>query len=126
METNEERGYQRLHGLFGIPVGPRDEPLSLASLAQVHEPIAALLLELQDNAPNPAKSVDSEGIPTGSTVMEIPATAQGDTSLNNEEAKKSEEEEKKKKAEKAKVGDTAVVANELLQKYLRRPRKPTA
>ena len=31
METNEERGYQRLHGLFGIPVGPRDEPLSLAS-----------------------------------------------------------------------------------------------
>ena len=46
METNEERGYQRLHNLFGIPVGPRDEPLSAASLAQVHEPIAALLLEL--------------------------------------------------------------------------------
>jgi threonine aldolase len=50
METNEERGYQRLHGLFGIPVGPRDEPLSLASLAQVHEPIAALLLELPQRA----------------------------------------------------------------------------
>jgi threonine aldolase len=46
METNEERGYERLHGLFGVPVGPRDEPLSSASLAQVHEPIAALLLEL--------------------------------------------------------------------------------
>jgi threonine aldolase len=46
METNEERGYQRLHGLFGIPIGPRDEPLSTASLAEVHEPIAALLLEL--------------------------------------------------------------------------------
>jgi threonine aldolase len=50
METNEERGYQRLHGLFGIPVGPRDEPLSMASLAQVHEPIAALLLELPQRA----------------------------------------------------------------------------
>jgi threonine aldolase len=46
METNEERGYQRLHGLFGIPAGPRDEPLSSASLAQIREPIAALLLEL--------------------------------------------------------------------------------
>jgi threonine aldolase len=46
METNEERGYQRLHGLFGIPIGPRDEPLSSASLAEVREPIAALLIEL--------------------------------------------------------------------------------
>ncbi|HEY8673999.1 MAG TPA: beta-eliminating lyase-related protein [Candidatus Dormibacteraeota bacterium] len=46
METNEERGYQRLHALFGIPAGPRDEPLSAATLAQVREPVAALLLEL--------------------------------------------------------------------------------
>lgn len=46
METNEERGYERLHGLFGVPVGPRDEPLSSASLAQLREPIAALLVEL--------------------------------------------------------------------------------
>jgi threonine aldolase len=46
METNEERGYQRLHVLFGIPIGPEDEPLSIASLAEVHEPIAAMLLEL--------------------------------------------------------------------------------
>jgi threonine aldolase len=46
LETNEERGYQRLHALFGVPVGPRLEPLSSASLAQVREPVAALLLEL--------------------------------------------------------------------------------
>jgi threonine aldolase len=46
METNEERGYQRLHALFGIPAGARDEPLSSATLAQVREPVAALLLEL--------------------------------------------------------------------------------
>jgi threonine aldolase len=50
METNEERGYQHLHGMFGKPVGPRDEPLSMASLAQVHEPIAALLIELPQRA----------------------------------------------------------------------------
>jgi threonine aldolase len=46
METNEERGYQRLHGLFGVPVGPREAPLALTSLEQVREPIGALLLEL--------------------------------------------------------------------------------
>ncbi len=46
MDANEERGYERLHGLFGVPVGPQEEPLSIASLAEVHEPIAALLLEL--------------------------------------------------------------------------------
>jgi threonine aldolase len=50
METNEERGYQHLHGLFGKPVGPYYEPLLLASLEQVHEPVAALLLELPQRA----------------------------------------------------------------------------
>lgn len=46
LETHEERGYQRLHGLFGIPVGSRHEQLSLKNLRNVHEPIAALLIEL--------------------------------------------------------------------------------
>jgi threonine aldolase len=50
METNEERGYERLHGLFGVPVGPPEEPLSSASLAQVHEPLAALLIEVPQRA----------------------------------------------------------------------------
>ena len=46
----EERGYQGLHGLFGIPVGPREEPLTLDALSGVHQPIAALLLELPQRA----------------------------------------------------------------------------
>jgi threonine aldolase len=50
LETNEERGYQCLHGLFGIPVGPRDQPLSAVSLGQVHERIAVLLVELPQRA----------------------------------------------------------------------------
>jgi threonine aldolase len=50
METNEERGFQHLHGMFGKPVGPYYEPLSMASLEQVHEPVAALLLELPQRA----------------------------------------------------------------------------
>jgi threonine aldolase len=46
----EERGYQGLHGLFGIPVGPREEPLTLRALEAVHQPVAALLLELPQRA----------------------------------------------------------------------------
>jgi threonine aldolase len=46
----EERGYQGLHGLFGVPVGPREEPLSLAALEAVRQPISALLLELPQRA----------------------------------------------------------------------------
>ncbi|MGH9029707.1 MAG: threonine aldolase family protein [Acidimicrobiales bacterium] len=46
LESHEERGYERLHGLFGVPVGSRSAPLSAADLEQVHEPLAALLIEL--------------------------------------------------------------------------------
>lgn len=46
LDSHEERGYQKLHGLFAVPVGPRNEPLSAASLEQVHEPVGALLIEL--------------------------------------------------------------------------------
>ncbi len=42
----EERGYIGLHGLFGIPVGSPGEPLSLAALESVRQPLGALLLEL--------------------------------------------------------------------------------
>lgn len=46
LDSHEERGYQQLHGLFAVPVGPRNEPLSTASLQQVHEPVSTLLIEL--------------------------------------------------------------------------------
>jgi threonine aldolase len=46
LDSHEERAYERLHGLFGVPVGARLEPLSLAGLEAVREPIAALLIEL--------------------------------------------------------------------------------
>jgi pSer/pThr/pTyr-binding forkhead associated (FHA) protein len=111
----------------GVPEVDRPTPLPNAKTPATtpdDEAAAALLLELQDNAPSPGtKGVDSEGIPTGSTVMEMPVNAES-APENTENGKKPEEDEKKKKeAEKAKVGDTATVANELLQNYLRRPRK---
>ena len=46
LESHEERGYQRLHGLFGVPVGDRNSPLTAADLLQVHDPLGALLIEL--------------------------------------------------------------------------------
>ena len=46
----EERGYQGLHGLFGIPVGSREGPLTLRALEGVRQPVAALLLELPQRA----------------------------------------------------------------------------
>ncbi|HTX62363.1 MAG TPA: beta-eliminating lyase-related protein, partial [Acidimicrobiales bacterium] len=46
----EERGYQALHGLHGVPVGPGQLPLSLEALRGVHQPLAALLLELPQRA----------------------------------------------------------------------------
>lgn len=46
LDSHEERGYQLLHGLLAIPVGPRSEPLSVASLSLVRQPLGALLIEL--------------------------------------------------------------------------------
>lgn len=46
LDTHEERGYQLLHDLFAIPVGPRNLPLTVANLNLVREPIGALLIEL--------------------------------------------------------------------------------
>lgn len=46
VDQHEGRGYERLHGLTGRPVGERDRLLTLADLEQVAEPVAALLIEL--------------------------------------------------------------------------------
>ena len=100
------------------------------------EAAAALLLSLQDDVPPPgSKGVDSEGVPTGSTVMEMPlppapedAKAQDPNAKSGDEqsTKTDEDHKKKEAAAKGKTGDTAIVASELLQKYLRRPRtKPS-
>jgi pSer/pThr/pTyr-binding forkhead associated (FHA) protein len=86
------------------------------------EAAAALLLSLQEEGTPPAGSpgVDAQGIPTGSTVMEMPAaSATGETPA--EQVK--QDDKTKADAAKPKVGDTSTAANSLLQKYLRRPRK---
>lgn len=46
LDWYEGRGYQRLHGLYGLPVGGIREPLSIHGLHTIYEAPAALLLEL--------------------------------------------------------------------------------
>jgi len=46
LDHHEGRGYERLHGLIGRPIGDPDRLLSVGDLDAVAEPLAALLLEL--------------------------------------------------------------------------------
>ncbi len=46
LDKYEERAYERLHGLVGIPCGPMFSTITTAALEQIREPYAALLLEL--------------------------------------------------------------------------------
>ena len=46
LELHEDKAYQRLHGLVGRTLGEGRELLTLADLEAVHEPLAALLIEL--------------------------------------------------------------------------------
>jgi threonine aldolase len=46
LEIHEQMGYSVLHGLRARLVGDPNEVITLADLEQIHEPVAALLLEL--------------------------------------------------------------------------------
>ncbi len=46
LELHEDKAYQRLHGLVGLNVGDRHNLITLADLEAIHEPLAALLIEL--------------------------------------------------------------------------------
>jgi threonine aldolase len=46
LEIHEHKAYQVLHGLHGVLVGSPDRLITLDDLNAVHEPLAALLLEL--------------------------------------------------------------------------------
>jgi threonine aldolase len=46
LDVHEERGYEHLHGLHACLVGGRDRLIGRAELAEVKEPLGALLLEL--------------------------------------------------------------------------------
>jgi threonine aldolase len=46
LDVHEERAYERLHGLVGVTCGEHTTPLTAQLLEEVHESVAALLIEL--------------------------------------------------------------------------------
>lgn len=46
LDRHEHFGYQRLHGLTGVPAGQPETLMTLEDLQGIHEPLAALLIEL--------------------------------------------------------------------------------
>jgi pSer/pThr/pTyr-binding forkhead associated (FHA) protein len=85
------------------------------------EAMAAMLLNMQEEGDSSLgiPGVDSEGVPTGSTVMDMPAPPLPEEGTGGEPGSAA----KKPDPAKAPTGDTSAAANTLLQKYLRRGRK---
>ena len=83
------------------------------------EAAAALLLSLQEEpgGVTPSTNVDSEGIPTGNTVMDVitPAAAPAPTEADKGGAGREQ-------AAKTASGNTSSAAKAILEKYMRRPR----
>jgi pSer/pThr/pTyr-binding forkhead associated (FHA) protein len=105
-----------------VPVDkPTPVPTTRSAAPTEDEAAAAMLLSLQDDggATSPDAPVDSDGIPTGSTVMEIMNPAAGGSDNKDESGKGGAAREK---AAKATQGNTSSAAKAILEKYMRRPR----
>jgi pSer/pThr/pTyr-binding forkhead associated (FHA) protein len=107
----------RIEKAVVAPSKPTPPPVTKAVEESDDESVAAMLLSLQDDG-TPAGSggeVDSQGVPTGSTVMNIAATT--DTTEENKAG-----DEKKAPPAKPATGNTSTAAKAILEKYMRRPR----
>ncbi|HEV3117656.1 MAG TPA: FHA domain-containing protein [Gemmataceae bacterium] len=105
-----------------VPVDkPTPVPMTKSAAPTDDEAAAAMLLSLQDDgsAPAPDMPVDSDGIPTGSTVMEIMNPVTGESKGKDEDPKGAAARDK---AAKAAQGNTSSAAKAILEKYMRRPR----
>jgi predicted component of type VI protein secretion system len=131
--VNEQpvKGEQELHDGDSLQIGPMLFEIHLEKTAVPNpapkppaetaddEAMAALLLSLPEgeDAGSGIRGVDSDGVPTGSTVMELPVPA------GVEEGKQTESEPNDQKASpKTGSGDTAAAAAALFRKYHRRGR----
>lgn len=88
------------------PATPKPPPAKAGS----DDDIAAMLLGMNDND-TPSSGSGSYGVPEGSTVMEIPTGEAKDAGQPKPEEKKTDSKE-----------DSSNAANELLRRYMRRPR----
>lgn len=131
------KGEQELHNQDNLMIGPllfrvvlevtpplsKPTPMPPTAPAAAHddEAAAALLLSLQDEPGGTSGNVnvDSEGVPTGSTVMDVIAPPSAKPA--EQEAEKTGAAEREKAAKTA-AGNTSSAAKAILEKYMRRPR----
>jgi pSer/pThr/pTyr-binding forkhead associated (FHA) protein len=85
--------------------------------------VAAMLLALQDDGAGPKSDlkVDSDGVPSGSTVMDMVSPVAADTDAKAKAAEPGKPAEKKPEAAKN-TPSSSSAAKALLEKYTRRPR----
>jgi pSer/pThr/pTyr-binding forkhead associated (FHA) protein len=132
------KGEQELHNQDNLAIGPllfrvvveatppvskpTPMPPTASTAARDDDAAAALLLSLQEEPGGPSGNVevDSEGVPTGSTVMDVIAPSPS-AKPPEPEAEKSGAAEREKAAKTA-AGNTSSAAKAILEKYMRRPR----
>jgi len=125
---------RELHDQDRLTVGPLEFRLVVESAARATRPTpvpapksapagsgdeeaAALLLSVQDDGDSsPSTNVDSEGVPTSTTIMELPTPGKETPLPGAEKVDKAE-------AAKQAAGNTSSAAKAILEKYLRRPRR---
>jgi len=131
------KGEQELHDQDQLTAGPLTFQVRIEATAPVNKPtpvpppaptpaaadddesIAAMLLSLQEEGDaKPSGPVGSDGIPTGSTVMDIPAPLKDDSG----EQAAAAPNPKKKEPAKPGTGNTSSAAKAILEKYTRRQR----
>jgi pSer/pThr/pTyr-binding forkhead associated (FHA) protein len=104
------------------PVRRTPSPRSMPNEAD--DAAAAMLLSVGDDE-IPSSTVDGQGVPTGSTIMET-LNLPTETPPPGEMAAQNQGDEKVKKdlmtAAKAQAANTSIAAKAILEKYMRRPR----
>jgi predicted component of type VI protein secretion system len=103
------------------PAGPPSAP---PQPAPDDEEAAAMLLSLQDDSNGSPSDVpvDSEGIPTGSTVMEALTPPAPEAAEEEKKPAGSKSAASREQQAKQMVANTSIAAQAILEKYLRRPR----
>jgi pSer/pThr/pTyr-binding forkhead associated (FHA) protein len=100
------------------PIPAAVAPAPAAPASSDDEAAAAMLLSLADDTSGGGNTgVDSEGIPTGSTVMEAAASS------GTDETPAADGKPADKAKAKVASGNTSSAAKEILEKYMRRPKR---
>lgn len=141
--VNDEpvKGQREVHQGDQLRVGPLTFQVTIEGTAPVNKPtppppkpaeagseddsVAAMLLALQDDAGGPTSGLkDEDGVPQGSTVMDIPPVPAGssDEADTPKETALAKSEPKKPEPVKQEAGNTSSAAKAILEKYTRRPR----